>query len=312
MTKDSLQLAYIGIGAMGFEITQHLQRHLAASGNKPLIVHNRTLARAQVLKERAAEIQIAETLGDLTHADIVFLCLLNDAAVEQTIDALLSLGLKKDAIVVDQSTIAPELTQRLVSRVEAHGAHFVACPVMGPPYTARAAKLLILAAGPDAIVNKVLSFLVPATARKAIRVGEEQFRALQLKLSGNFFVMALLEGLSEGMALGAASGLGQEKIKELLEEMWPGTPLTIYANFICNNTYHDQIHFPLSSVRKDVVHILNYGKESNAKLHIIDLFLSHLDHVLKKHGDLDVAAACIASREEAGLNADGTRPSGSQ
>ncbi|KAI8148309.1 NAD binding domain of 6-phosphogluconate dehydrogenase-domain-containing protein [Fennellomyces sp. T-0311] len=308
MTAESQQLAYVGLGAMGIEIAQLIQCYLIETGNKPLIVHNRTLARAQALKERVPDIQIAESLADLAQADVIFTCLLNDAAVERTIDGLLSAGLKKGAIIVEQSTIAPGVTKSLAERVEAYGAHFVAIPILGPPAAARAGKLKLLAAGSPTIVEKVLPFLTPSAGDKVIRAGDQPHLSMQLKLVGNFFVTAFVESLSEGMTLGEASGVGQDKVKEVIDALFPGTLLTVYSDRIINNTFMDQIHFPLTSARKDATHIVNLAKEHNAKVPITELFLNQLNKVLEKHGDYDMTGISIASREHAGLKADGSRP----
>ncbi|KAI8148311.1 hypothetical protein BJV82DRAFT_663691 [Fennellomyces sp. T-0311] len=298
MATESPQLAYVGLGAMGIEISQHIHRHLVETGNKPLIVHNRTLARAQALKERVPDIQVAESLAGLAQADIIITCLLNDAAVEQTIDGLLSAGLKKGAIIVEQSTIAPGVTKSLAERVEAYGAHFVAIPILGPPAVARAAKLVLLPAGSPPIVKKVLPFLTPAIGPKVVRVGDQPHLALKLKLSSNYFLTVFMESLSEGMTLGEASGLGQNKVKEVIDALFPGTLLPVYSDRILNNTFTDQIHFPLTSARKDATHIVNLAKEHNAKVPITELFLTHLNEVVEKHGDYDISGVCVGMAEE--------------
>ncbi|KAI9495098.1 hypothetical protein BDB00DRAFT_927785 [Zychaea mexicana] len=304
------QYAFIGLGAIGFETSQHIHKHLVSTGGKPLLVHNRTLARAEALKAKVPDIQVAETIKTVAEqADIIFTCLLNDAVVKDVIDNLLAHGLKKDSIIVEQSTIAPDVSQELASKVERYGAHFVACPFMGPPAKARVQGLIILAGGRSQVLEeKVLPILVPATGPKVIRTGEQPRQALQLKLTGNFFVTSFVEMLGEGMTLAQASGIGQDKVKDLMDGLFPGTLLPMYADRMNRNTYENEIHFPLTSAKKDATHILNMGKEYNTKLPITELFLSHLESVHKEHGDWDMSSIVCQLRKEAGLKNDGSKP----
>ena len=293
MNSETPQVAYIGIGAIGYEIAQNIHKHLISSTGKPLLIHNRTLARAEELKERVPDIQIAETLAQVAEqADIIFTCLLNDAVVVQVIDALLSHGLKPGTIIIDQSTIAPQITQQLLEKIhrQNNDYHFVACPIMGPPAKARAAALIILAAGdPRVLEEKVLPILTPATGPKAIRLGDQPKQALQMKLTGNFFVTALVETLAEGTTLAEASGVGQEKVKELMDALFPGSILPAYADRMVRNTFTNEIHFPLTSTRKDATHILNMAKEYNVKLPVTEIFMDHLNTVVNDLGDYDIS-----------------------
>lgn len=65
-------------------------------------------------------------------SDVVFSCLLNDAAVTETTEALLK-HLKSGSIIVEQSTIALALVQELSKKAEQAGVTYVNCPIMGPP-----------------------------------------------------------------------------------------------------------------------------------------------------------------------------------
>lgn len=295
MNTSTPQCAFIGLGAMGIHMAKHIHNHLVQSGHPPLVVYNRTRARSESLASEVPGIQIADSLEQVAQkSNIIFTCLLNDAAVTQVISDLLAAGVKEDAIIVEQSTIAPNVTKELVAQVKKESkAHFIACPIMGPPLKAAAAQLIVLAAGPQNVRNKVLPLLVPAIGPKAIELGDDPTQALHMKLTGNFFVTSLVEMLGEGMTLGQAAGVGQDKVKELLDALFPGTLLVQYADRMLRNTYKDQVFFPLSSARKDATHIKNLGDSVNAKLPITDIFLNHLNSVQESEGDLDISGVIV-------------------
>ncbi|KAI7883356.1 NAD(P)-binding protein [Lichtheimia hyalospora FSU 10163] len=310
MNTTTPQCAFIGLGAMGIHMAKHIHNHLVQLNYPPLLVYNRTRARSDALASDVPGIQVVESLQQVAQtADVIFTCLLNDTAVTQVITDLIAAGVKQDAIIVEQSTIAPNVSKDLATKVKKESkAHFIACPIMGPPPKAAAAQLIVLAAGPQDVRNKVLPLLVPAIGPKAIELGDDSTQALHMKLTGNFFITSLVEMLGEGMTLGQAAGVGQDKVKELLDALFPGTLLPQYADRMLRNTYKDQMFFPLSSARKDATHIKNLGNNVNAKLPITDIFLNHLNSVQESEGDLDISGVVVASRKAAGLNEDGSKP----
>jgi 3-hydroxyisobutyrate dehydrogenase-like beta-hydroxyacid dehydrogenase len=92
----------------------------------PLLAFNRTQARAETL-QKTQPVEVATSLEQVAQSsDIIFSCLLNDAAVIETFDALIP-HLKSGAILVEQSTIAPALAQENAKRVKEAGVTYLAC-----------------------------------------------------------------------------------------------------------------------------------------------------------------------------------------
>lgn len=295
MNVETPQCAYIGLGAMGIEIAKHIHRHLCQTNQKPLLVFNRTRARAEQLQSELSDVKIADSLESCaSQADIFFTCLLNDAVVQDTVRQLLAHGLKPGSILVEQSTIAPEVGQALADEAAKVGVHYMACPVMGPPLKAAAAQLVVLMSGATPAVRaKVQKLLVPVIGPKVIDLGDPARSALKLKLTGNFFITSFVEMLAEGMTLGEAAGVGQDKVKELIEALCPGTVLVGYADRMLRNTIKSKIYFPISTARKDATHILNMAENAHADLPITRTFVEHINEVQDEFGDLDIAGAVL-------------------
>lgn len=301
----SLQCAYIGLGAMGNAMAGHISKKLASLGHPPLLAFNRTQARAEAL-QKTHPVAVASTLEQLASAHIVFSCLLNDAAVVETLDTLLP-HLKPDTILVEQSTISPALAQQYAAKAKASGVIYLACPVMGPPVKAISGDLTVLMAGggSDKVRAKVLALLIPVIGKKVIELGyEDVAESLRLKLCGNYFITSLVEMVAEGMTLGEASGVGQDKVKELLDAVFPNSLFGVYAGRMLNNTYKDEIAFPITTAKKDVAHIVQLAKDSGAKLPITDAFLENADKVLEEHGNYDLSSVVGNLRLRAGLGFD--------
>jgi 3-hydroxyisobutyrate dehydrogenase-like beta-hydroxyacid dehydrogenase len=286
-----VQCAYIGLGAMGNSMAGHIAKKVATLNYPPLLAFNRTQVRAEAL-EKTHPVKAVTSLEQVaTQSDIIFSCLLNDAAVIETLDTLLP-HLKSGSILVEQSTISPSLALEYAKKSKDVGVTYVSCPVMGPPVKAASGDLIVLmAGGNDEVRAKITPLLADVIGKKIIDLGQDDVgKSLRLKLCGNYFITSIVEMVAEGMTLGEASGVGQNKVKELLDSVFPGSLLGIYASRMLNNTYKDEIAFPITTAKKDVSHIVQLAKDSGASLPITEVFLENADKTLENHGNYDLSS----------------------
>ena len=110
-------------------------KNLIGKGNldKPLIIFNRTLKRAEDLNAKlpSGKSTIAQSLEEaVSKSDIIFTCLGDDAAIKDTVETMIK-GHVKGKLFVDCSTVHPDTTNMLAEAIEAQSARFVACPGKG-------------------------------------------------------------------------------------------------------------------------------------------------------------------------------------
>src|SRR5436305_10151523 len=103
------------------------------------------------VRRAASEAEVANA------ADIVLVCVINTAAVE---DATLGprgiiQGDIAGKVVVDHSTAEIRATLRIAEQLVARGAQFVDAPVSGGPGAAETGTLAIMAGGPDAAIARI-------------------------------------------------------------------------------------------------------------------------------------------------------------
>src|SRR5262249_25961369 len=110
------------------------------------------------------------------------------------------------AIHVSMSTISVALAERLAASHSERGSVLVCAPVMGRPEAAAAKKLFILAAGPDASIDRRQP-LFDAMGQRTFRVGPHPQSANVVKLSMNFLIATMIEALAETIALARKSGI---------------------------------------------------------------------------------------------------------
>src|SRR6187399_220873 len=112
--------------------------------DKPLIIFNRTEKRATDLSKSLPDgkTTISTSIETaVSKSDIIFTCVGNDAAVNESIDT----ALRRDVtgkLFVDCSTVHPDTTEALAKKIAEAGAEFVACPVFGAPAMANSGQLV--------------------------------------------------------------------------------------------------------------------------------------------------------------------------
>jgi 3-hydroxyisobutyrate dehydrogenase len=114
----------------------------------PLSVYNRTASRAQKLASRGALPKAfpAEVADD---SEVVLTMVSDSPDVEEVIAGSEGVikAIKPDSVVVDMSTISPQVERDLGQLLQTKGCHLVDNPVSGSDVGAQSASLAIMAGG---------------------------------------------------------------------------------------------------------------------------------------------------------------------
>jgi 3-hydroxyisobutyrate dehydrogenase-like beta-hydroxyacid dehydrogenase len=283
-------------------------KNLVEKGNldKPLIIFNRTEKRATDLSQSlpsGKSIVASSVQEGVSKSDIIFTCVGDDAAINDTIDSALE-GDVKGKIFVDCSTVHPETTEALEKKITNAGAEFVACPVFGAPAMADAGQLICVLAGPKEAVDKVKPYTKGVIGKANIDFsGQEVKKALQLKVIGNTFILNMVETLSEGHVLAEKSGLGSDNLHQFIENLFPG-PYTAYSMRMLSGDYHkrEEPLFAVDLARKDARHATDLAKAAGTQLKAVEVADAHLAQVKEHMGARgDIASIYGAVRKEGGL-----------
>jgi 3-hydroxyisobutyrate dehydrogenase-like beta-hydroxyacid dehydrogenase len=283
-------------------------KNLVEKGNldKPLIIFNRTQKRAIELSESlpSGKSIVASSIAEaVSKADIIFICVGDDAAVNDTIDTALK-ETTKGKLFVDCSTVHPDTSEGLAKKITGFGAEFVACPVFGAPAMADNGQLICVLAGPKESVEKVKPFTKGVMGRAFVDFGGQSVgKATLLKVIGNTFIVNMVETLSEGHVLAEKSGLGTDNLHQFIEMMFGG-PYVAYSDRMLSGDYHNR-KVPLFAVdlaRKDARHAMSLAKAAGTRLKGVEVADAHLEMVKKHKGEVgDIAGIYGAVRQEAGL-----------
>jgi 3-hydroxyisobutyrate dehydrogenase-like beta-hydroxyacid dehydrogenase len=271
----------------------------------PLILYNRTISRTIAAAESLGNCTVASSIAEAVQpADIIFICLGSDVAVEQTIQAALDSGDIADKLFVDCSTVHPDATRRINEALLARGAAFVACPVFGAPDMAEAGMLICVPAGPKEDVDRMKPYTVDVIARANIDLsGEDVGTASLLKVLCNTFIFSMVETLGEGLVLAEKTGLGTEALQHFVELMLPGA-LPKYAVRMMSGDYYKRQEplIPVDLARKDLGHAMDLAGHAGMRLRKVEVTYEYME-ALKAHSGAkgDVAAVYGAIRQDSGL-----------
>ena len=124
----------------------------------------------------------------------------------------------------------------MAKALEDVGVEFVAAPVFGAPPAAKAAKLVVAYAGKPASVAKVSPHF-DSMSRTSFGLGEDVGLASLMKITGNTFILSMIETIAEGLTFSEVSGLGVDNTMKFLSTLFGGTPWEAYAQRMVSGSY---------------------------------------------------------------------------
>jgi 3-hydroxyisobutyrate dehydrogenase len=202
-----MQLGFVGLGAMGLPMT----RHLVEAGHRVTVS-----SRSRGPVERAVALGAVDGVDPARVAaasDVVILCVPSSPQVAEVVEAMLPV-LGPGKIVVDCSTIDPEVARVQHDRVATTGADFLDAPLSGGTAGAEAGTLTLMVGGAAPTLEAVRPALDPF-AGLIVHVGGPGMGQV-VKLCNNLIYAAQMVATAEASALAMTSGVDMAKLHEVL------------------------------------------------------------------------------------------------
>ena len=288
-----MNIGFIGLGQMG----SPMARNLLKAGHT-LTVYNRTRARAELLAAEGA--RVVEKPGEACGGDAVVTMLADDRALQEVMpDMAARLGAA--TVHVSMSTISVAMSRRMVDLHAQIGRLYIAAPVFGRPEAAAAQKLFVVAAGPQALVERCQP-LFDAVGQKTFVVGEDAPSANVMKLCGNFMIASILEIMGEAVALARKSGIDAASYLDVITGTLFGAPVfKTYGALIAQERY-EPAGFKAALGLKDARLVLAAADAAAVPMPIANVVHDRLlTLVAQGRQDLDWSALAQLAAEQAGL-----------
>lgn len=209
-------IAVLGAGGtMGFPIAQNL-----TNAGFAVRAWNRSREKAEPLREDGAEVADSPDQA-AAGADLIVTMLADADAVLESIGTAVTERRENATIWLQMSTIGEAGTARCFEFARETGLTFVDAPVLGTKEPAEKGDLVIMASGPTELKDR-LAPIFDAIGQRTMWVGDAG-AATRLKLATNSWVLAVVEGAAETLALAEGLGLDPQLVLDALS----GGPLDL-------------------------------------------------------------------------------------
>ena len=251
-----------------------MARNLLRAGHQ-VTAYNRSREKAEALVADGARAAVSPA-GACQGAEAVLTMLADDRAVEQVVfgETGIASGLQSGAIHVSCSTIGTALARRLAAAHTERGQGYLSVPVFGRPEAAESKTLLVMAAGPEAMVERCRP-LFDSIGRRTFVVGPEPWQANAVKLCGNFMIASMLETFAEAFATLRKSDVAPHAFLEIMSALF-GSP--VYANYgrLMAEGKFEPAGFTVPLALKDARLVLALAEERAAPMPLASLIHDHL------------------------------------
>jgi len=249
-------LGFVGLGVMGSQMVNRLlEKGHTVTG------YNRTRAKAQWLIDKGMR------WADSPHAvaaaaDVTFVMVTNavaTAAITDGPDGLLA-GLSSGKLLVDMSTISPDVSRALAAKVRNKGADMVDAPVSGSVITLQQGKLSVMVGGKRETFERLQPLLLDI-GPKVTHVGDNGL-ALAMKIAVNLSLAVQMLAFSEGVLLAEKSGIPRAVAVDVLVHSAVASPMIQYRGpFVLRQP--DEAWFDVNMMQKDMLLAMDLGRRLN-------------------------------------------------
>ncbi len=277
-------VALLGTGTMGAGMAANI-----AGAGLPLRVWNRTRDKAEPLTQVGAT--VAGTPAEAVRgADVVLTMLFDADSVAATMEQARE-GLAPGTVWLQQSTVGVEGSDRLVALAQELGVAYVDAPVLGTRGPAESGSLVVLAAGPEDVRDQVQPIL-DAIGSRTLWLGAAG-EASRLKLAANAWVITVVEGIAEALALTRSLGLDPALFLEAVAGGAMDAPYVgVKGRAMLAGDFEPS--FAVSGAAKDADLIVAAARGAGVELAVVEAARDHLARALAAgHGDQDLSATYL-------------------
>lgn len=202
-----LQVAFIGLGTMGFPMAGHLSER----GHR-VVVYNRNPEKAVDWRNLHNGNVAATPAEAAANADIVMMCVGNDNDVREVAlgpQGALQ-GMSTDTILIDHTTTSEKVAIELAGACAKGGIAFLDAPVSGGQAGAENGQLTIMVGGEEGSLQRAMPAL-NCYAKRIERIGPTGSGQLA-KMMNQICIAGVVQGLSEALYFGEQAGLDRKSV----------------------------------------------------------------------------------------------------
>jgi 2-hydroxy-3-oxopropionate reductase len=291
----SPQIGFVGLGIMG----KPMAKNLLKAGYSLTVYDVRAEPVEELVTDGASMASSSREVSQVT--DTIITMLPDSADSERAIlgeNGVLE-GAKAGSIIIDMSSIAPLVSQKIAAEAAGKSVEMLDAPVSGGEPGAIAGTLAIMVGGKQDIFDQCLPIL-NSVGRSVVRVGDVGAGNF-VKLANQIIVAANIEAVGEAFALAQKAGIDPELVFQAIRGGLAGSavmeakaPMIMDRNF--NPGFRIRLH------QKDLHNALLTGKDLGVPLPVTGLVQQMLGALMNQgKGDNDHSAIVNFIEDMAGV-----------
>ncbi|WVM88781.1 NAD(P)-dependent oxidoreductase [Halopseudomonas pachastrellae] len=258
-------VAFIGLGVMGYPMAGHLQR----AGHQ-VTVYNRTAAKAASWVERYGGQSAATPAEAARGQDVVLLCVGNDDDLREVVcgEQGVLAGAHNGMVLVDHTTASAGVARELSALAAEQGVGFMDAPVSGGQAGAENGQLTIMVGGDEAVFDLVRPIL--SSYSRMLRLMGSVGSGQLTKMVNQICIGGLLQGLSEALHFAQQAGLDGDAVVSVISK-------GAAQSWQMENRYRSMLDgefdfgFAVDWMRKDLSIVLEEAGRNGARLPVTAL-----------------------------------------
>ncbi len=284
MSERKLRVGFIGIGAMGTPMSQHL-----LEAGFPLTVYDKVPARTAAYRRRG--VAVASSCADTARRSDVVITIIGQVAEEM--EAVMGVGgvlegAHPGLILIDMSTVGIVASVRMAAAAQERGVAFLDSTISGSVGPAKEGSLTFMVGGDPGALEAVRPVL-RAMGERIYHVGPNGAGSA-MKVIVNLMIGMTVLAVAETLTLGRQAGLDPHQMLEILGQTAVNSPhLRNKGRMMIEG--HFEPSFALKYMQKDFDLIMETAHELRTPL-----FASAVAHQVYTaanvagYGDLDYSS----------------------
>lgn len=283
ISRQNTQLGLIGLGLMGSRIFGRLN----SMGWR---VRGWNRSEPPTLPLRRMGFDIVDTLSSLVHStDVLLSSLANDDAVRAVYFGSNGVfaNLQPGKIILEMSTISPDLAAQLHEAATSRGAYLIDLPISGSTPAVEAGAVTLFAGGQQEIFDQCVP-IFQSIAKQWYRIGPAT-AGVRMKLVVNLLLGVNMAAIAEAVSLGQHLNLDHDILLDVLPRTAVIAP-AFTGKFAKVKAGDFSPQFPLQLMAKDLRLVQAAALDSHADLPATQAASDLFEGALANSGELDLSA----------------------
>ncbi|MBL4611954.1 MAG: NAD(P)-dependent oxidoreductase [Pseudomonadaceae bacterium] len=258
-------IAFIGLGVMGYPMAGHLKR-----AGHDLCVYNRTASKAEAWVAEYGGRSAPTPAEAAAEQDFVMLCVGNDNDLREVMagEGGVLQGARSGTVIVDHTTASADVAREMAALARESGIGFLDAPVSGGQAGAENGKLTVMVGGEESVFDFARP-VINSYAKMLKHMGPTGSGQLT-KMVNQICIAGLVQGLAEALHFANKAGLdGQAAIDVISKGAAQSWQMENRHKTMLAGEF--DFGFAVDWMRKDLSIVLDESRHNGAQLPVTAL-----------------------------------------